>query len=471
MTGKFDSGFFTEQHLSKSVLAETNSRKPAIYISYVCISQSVNDKYVVTKTQQYVSFNETGKVHMSETLQLDDHSVKFVKDINEDGTTKKDKQLTKVSEGKLAHFLDVWNERAANIPQIENFVIDNIPIREEKPKREAKSRMETSRSNVVFNVKKKREVETPEKPKPVAKKAPATKKTMRSVSPAPRPVAAVHQPVPKKDSDMIIASHEEELDCLRQVNEYREKNGMQPLTWNSELRSISLPHTIAMFKKEVPVDHTGFKERCEKMPDVSMGENVGFGAGSANAIKKMMIGWIRSLHHRSNILGKFNSFGVTFAHRRDGDWYGTQLFAFIPTGRMRDATVISREDRKELLIKINTKRRNKGVGPLRILTKAQEVHTKHARRICCGKINFGDGTIDERSKLIFGDDEPYAYGERIGRLSIIGKDATKEIMSRWFKDDEDENGFCDSKYTHVALGIAYNEQDVYTYSVALIKLA
>ena len=462
----FRDPFFTNQHLCPDVLNEMQdgNHTPSIYVSYVSITQKIDNKRVVTRTRQLISYNRTGKVHMSEKREIGRHSVKYIKDVDEDGTERTKKELSAVEEDELSEFAAAWAEKSENLPDDKaNFMIDDVETKRKRPRR-----LEENRSAAVFNLKPAMPKKLkPQKHEKQQKKVPLPKPKVRSVSPAP--AAKISSPAKTKHSNerMFIARHDDELECLRQVNEYRKMNGKPPLAWNDKLRDITLPHTIAMRNKECPVDHTNFKQRCEQMPGITLGENVGYNQGEVDPIRKMMVGWIRSLHHRENILGNFNAFGVTFAYGPDERWYGTQLFAFIPSGKMSDAIPLSRSEQKELLTAINRARHEAGLGELAVLPAAQRVLAKYARRLCCGKQKIGEGTISDRSKLIF-DSSGYSYTEVVGAVPILGNDYVNILATNWIT--RKDGALMREGDTHIGFGVAYDDRGVYYYALGLIKL-
>lgn len=460
MSGVFGDAFFTEQHLPPSILQQLKDKdqKPSIYISYVCVTQKINNGRVISRTRQLISFNKTGEVHMSEKREIGRHSVKYIKDIDKTGRERNTKELSGVEQTELDEFSEAWAKRCVTLPEENsNFTLDDIKEPRKRPRR-----LEENRSAAIFQLKK---PDTPRRDK--QSKKPKPKPKMRAVSPAP--ASRVVAPGKQKHADpgMTIAEHGDELECLRLVNEYRLKNGKPKLMWNDKLRDISLPHTIAMRKRDVPVDHTNFKQRCEQMPGVSMGENVAMVQGAKNPVQQMMIGWIKSLHHRENILGNFNSFGVTFVYGADNRWYGTQLFAYIPSGKMADAISISRKDQKELLSLINKARKQSGLKELEIMPEAQRVLTKYARRVCCGKVRVGDEPVENRTNEIFSG-QTYNYLEFSGGVSILGSDYVSVLATNWLS--RKDVALLGEEDTHVGFGVAYDERGTYFYSVAVIKI-
>ncbi|OHS94172.1 hypothetical protein TRFO_39590 [Tritrichomonas foetus] len=271
---------------------------------------------------------------------------------------------------------------------------------------------------------------------------------------------------PDTSAEMIISTHADELECLKQVNDYRAQSGLKPLVFNQHLREISLPHTIAMFNKEVNVDHTNFKMRVEQLPECAkVGENVGYSNSNSNPIRKLMIGWIRSLHHRENIIGNYNCFGVSFVHAKNGDWYGTQLFGYILSKKMRDAVPIDNKSRKILYTLINDMRFENRKKSLTPNSKSEAALMKYCRRIACGKIEFGSGSAEERSHQIFGN-KSRAYAEFSGKMLIGDQHFIKALFEKWKESIID---YILGDYTSVGIAVAKSPLNSYVYCLGFSK--
>jgi len=135
---------------------------------------------------------------------------------------------------------------------------------------------------------------------------------------------------PKKGtvSGMESINNKEAEECLRLTNEFRAKHGLPPLKFSKELSQIALPHTQDMLSGKLQLGHEGFKQRAAQAKNATLtGENVAYCDGYSDPVKIMVDGWIKSPPHRKNLLGNFNTIGISLCNR-GSLWYGTQFFAY-----------------------------------------------------------------------------------------------------------------------------------------------
>lgn len=123
-----------------------------------------------------------------------------------------------------------------------------------------------------------------------------------------------------------VGGDEQEKECIRLTNEFRQSQGKPPLKLIKSLSQIGMPHTKNMLAGKVPIGHTGFEDRARQIGGYAAAENVAYCQGYSDPIRTFVEGWIHSPGHRRNLLGDFTHMGIAVAH--DGNtWYGTQLFA------------------------------------------------------------------------------------------------------------------------------------------------
>lgn len=128
------------------------------------------------------------------------------------------------------------------------------------------------------------------------------------------------------------------LEALQYTNEYRQKNGLEPLRWNQKIADVSRGHSQDMCHGRVgsrhvkhSLTHDGFENRVDEFPQGYRGaaENVGMRWGhgyNANTIaRKQVDGWIASPGHRKNMVGDYTDCGISVYHCPQG-WYSTQMF-------------------------------------------------------------------------------------------------------------------------------------------------
>lgn len=119
---------------------------------------------------------------------------------------------------------------------------------------------------------------------------------------------------------------EKEIHAL--VNKYRAKKGLSPLETNSTISSAAASHSRNMASKRIPMGHSGFDSRMNKLMKQIKGsnacaENVAYGAQTAEKVVDM---WINSKGHRKNILGDYNTTGIGVTKDKKGTLYFTQIF-------------------------------------------------------------------------------------------------------------------------------------------------
>lgn len=144
-------------------------------------------------------------------------------------------------------------------------------------------------------------------------------------------ISSLHNGPKRGVGFMNIMSQLNEYDkrAVEYVNNFRKENGLPSLQYSKLLSEIAMPHTLDMLNKKVPLGHSGFNERSQKVPSYrATGENVGYEYGYGDPMKTLFDGWLHSPPHRRNMLGNFNFIGVAFANKGDL-WYGTQFFALI----------------------------------------------------------------------------------------------------------------------------------------------
>lgn len=133
---------------------------------------------------------------------------------------------------------------------------------------------------------------------------------------------AVASPVTHSAFDPMVT------DVLTYTNKAREKKGLKPLVMKEGLNDIARGHSENMASGRVPFSHDGFKDRYSKARQeytnvYSFGENVSFGPHTG---REAVEGWMKSKHHKDNILGDFTSIGIGVAADKKGTWYFTQVF-------------------------------------------------------------------------------------------------------------------------------------------------
>lgn len=120
----------------------------------------------------------------------------------------------------------------------------------------------------------------------------------------------------------------------QKINEIRSDHGLAPLGISGKLRTAARRQSADMaannFLGHVDSRGNGLQARLAKAGVTgwsAIGENVGQSMGSRNNSDVIIEGWMKSPHHRDNILnGSFVSTGIGAAVAPDGTLYLTQVF-------------------------------------------------------------------------------------------------------------------------------------------------
>lgn len=118
-----------------------------------------------------------------------------------------------------------------------------------------------------------------------------------------------------------------ELDILELVNEYRISKGLNSLEQLTVISEVAESHTNYMAEVG-KVSHDNFQLRHQQLVKVAkaklVGENVGFGYSTANAVFKA---WLDSESHRSVIeKSNYTHFGISTEQNLEGRNFFTQIF-------------------------------------------------------------------------------------------------------------------------------------------------
>jgi len=124
-----------------------------------------------------------------------------------------------------------------------------------------------------------------------------------------------------------------EQTILEQINQYRQDEGLPPLTSNDTIRRQAQQHSSAMAQGDTPVSHQGFDSRVDAIAESidyrSAAENVAYNEGYGAPGEQAVQGWLDSPGHLENIRGNYTITGVGVA--REGQaYYFTQIFIRTP---------------------------------------------------------------------------------------------------------------------------------------------
>jgi uncharacterized protein YkwD len=137
-------------------------------------------------------------------------------------------------------------------------------------------------------------------------------------------VASAVRPVEnERNSETVAAVH-------RLVNEFRQEQGLKPLTLDPIISAEAREHSASLARNGGSISHRGFKQRLEdirkKIPYRAAAENVALNVGYDNPARAAVEGWKKSPEHRKNMLGEFSLSGIGIAQSKAGGYFFTQIF-------------------------------------------------------------------------------------------------------------------------------------------------
>jgi uncharacterized protein YkwD len=122
-----------------------------------------------------------------------------------------------------------------------------------------------------------------------------------------------------------------EQEAFSLVNEYRKKNKLPTLSWNSAIAKVARGHSKSMATGDVDFGHDGFNGRVGQLKIVMIGlrgcgENVLKTDAPDQVAQNAVALWLRSPAHLHNIRGDYNYSGMGVWENKQGMIYLTQIF-------------------------------------------------------------------------------------------------------------------------------------------------
>ncbi len=131
----------------------------------------------------------------------------------------------------------------------------------------------------------------------------------------------------------INESTETERRAFEAANVMRARNGLAPLSWDSDLCRMARAHSekmarLGFFGHETPEGlHLKDRARAAKIRFQVIGENIAYNQGVDDPGTFAVQRWMNSSGHRANILSReFKVSGIGSFVARDGRVYVTQIF-------------------------------------------------------------------------------------------------------------------------------------------------
>ena len=137
------------------------------------------------------------------------------------------------------------------------------------------------------------------------------------------------------ESEMSLVQDRAEIDSLvrqihRDINQYRAKQNLPPLTLNTQISKQAEIHSQNMAQQVVQFSHQGFETSVDALKGQIVyrraAENVAYNQGYKDPAKRAVEGWLKSEGHHQNTIGDFNLTGIGVAKNKQGEYYFTQIF-------------------------------------------------------------------------------------------------------------------------------------------------
>jgi uncharacterized protein YkwD len=120
-----------------------------------------------------------------------------------------------------------------------------------------------------------------------------------------------------------------EYAVFEKINQYRQEQGLPPLTFDTTIAQHSRLHSQEMASRDA-ISHDGFEQRIAQLAQViahrGAAENVASNLGYADPVEKAIDGWLNSPSHRQNIEGTYDATGIGVVRTAQGEYYFTQIF-------------------------------------------------------------------------------------------------------------------------------------------------
>lgn len=133
---------------------------------------------------------------------------------------------------------------------------------------------------------------------------------------------------PREDPNLHRTIEEEIQIFLKLTNDYRIKNKLNTLELSDDLSKIAEGHNINMMEGRTKVGHEGFKDRVQQIPKryFQASENCAMYVGPRDHLLTMFDNLCKSPTHNANLLGTFDTIGISIGKNSENMWYVTQFF-------------------------------------------------------------------------------------------------------------------------------------------------
>lgn len=134
----------------------------------------------------------------------------------------------------------------------------------------------------------------------------------------------------KRDKLAAEALEKNDKEFLKLTNDYRKKFGKEPLRLVESMCTIEKEHNDMMLSGQRGLGHEGFHERSKAIANATAtAENVCYCSDQTDPIAVLFGSLVNDPPHRENILGPYNSIGLSVGKNDKGQWFASQIFAYI----------------------------------------------------------------------------------------------------------------------------------------------
>lgn len=121
-----------------------------------------------------------------------------------------------------------------------------------------------------------------------------------------------------------VANKQFSMQVFNRVNEIREDNNLEPLTWSEGLYNAGLVRAVEIVSSWSHTRPSG-NDWWTVDANIMYGENLGRGYNSPD---ELVTAWMNSPEHRDNILFGFNTMAISTYRADDGSYYVAQEFGY-----------------------------------------------------------------------------------------------------------------------------------------------
>lgn len=134
----------------------------------------------------------------------------------------------------------------------------------------------------------------------------------------------------KRDKKAAANLEKNDSEFLKMTNDYRKKFGKEPLRLVECMCKIEKEHNDLMLAGKRGLGHEGFQDRSKAIPKATAtAENVCYCSDQKDPLRVLFGSLVNDPPHRENILGPYNSIGISVGKNEKGQWFASQIFAYI----------------------------------------------------------------------------------------------------------------------------------------------